>query len=159
MKIKIEWEGVMMLNNDQHGTKEQIRADNMHQMCKHHMYYHVVIKTNDGQQVEGIITDLDKKNVYMLVPQDMMPIEESEQDGAQTGQPQQQQQQQMTQQPSQQGGQQNQRQWYGGPRYRRFYRQIFPLATLAALSLYPYYPPYPYPPYPYPYYPYPYPYY
>ncbi|RZT24048.1 MULTISPECIES: hypothetical protein [Fictibacillus] len=145
------------MSNNQKETEDQIRAQNMHQTCQHHMFYHVIVKTNDGQQTEGIITDLDKKNVYMLVPQDMMPADEQESPqsgpGQGTGQqaagPQQTMQQQGTQQ-------QNQRQWYGRPRYRRFYRQIFPLATLAALSLYPYYPPYPYPPYPYPYYPYPY---
>lgn len=129
-------------NNAQ--QKDQNRADNLHQMCKQHMYYHVIVKTSDGQQVEGIITDLDKKNVYMLVPQDMMPADEGDQESHQMGQ--------------QQTGQRNQRQPYGRPRYRRFYRQIFPLAALAALSLYPYYPPYPYPPYPYYPYPYPYPY-
>jgi hypothetical protein len=135
------------MSNNQNEKEEQIRADNMHQTCKHHMYYHVIVKTNDGQQTEGIITDLDKKNVYMLVPQDMMTADEQES-------PQMVQQQSSQQQQTQQG----QRQPYGRPRYRRFYRQIFPLATLAALSLYPYYRPYPYPPYPYPYYPYQYPY-
>jgi hypothetical protein len=149
-----------MMSNYQNETDEQIRAQNIHQTCKHHMYFHVIIKTNDGQQTEGIITDLDKKNVYMLVPQDMMPADEQESPqmgpGQVTGQQAGQQQQTMQQQSSHH---QNQRQWYGRPRYRRFYRQIFPLAALAALSLYPYYPPYPYPPYPYPYYPYPYPYY
>ncbi|MDR7071266.1 hypothetical protein [Fictibacillus barbaricus] len=41
----------------------------IHQLCKHHMYYHVIAITDDGQQVEGMITDLDHKNVYILVPQ------------------------------------------------------------------------------------------
>jgi hypothetical protein len=145
-----------------HQNPQYKRNQSMHEQCKNHMFYHVFVKTSDGQQVEGIITDLDKKNVYMLVPQDMMPVNESEQN-----QPEQQQ-GQMTQGSSDQSGQQmlqqggqesrqnNQRQWDGGPRYRRFYRQIFPLATLTALALYPYY----YPPYPYPYNPYaPYPYY
>ncbi|MBY6037865.1 hypothetical protein KUV80_14425 [Fictibacillus nanhaiensis] len=135
----------MTINNPQ--QQDENRADNMHKMCKDHMYYHVIIKTEDGQQVEGIITDLDKKNVYMLVPQDMMPVDENEHESPQMSH---------HQQAERQRVQQNQRQYYGRPRYRRFYRQIFPLATLAALSLYPYYQPYPYPPYPYPYYPYPY---
>lgn len=140
------------MSNNRNETDEQIRVHNMHQTCKHHMYYHVMIQTSDGQQTEGIITDLDKKHVYMLVPQDMMPADEQEshQMGQGTSQ------QQTLQQ---QGTMQNQRQWHERPCYRRFYRQIFPLATLTALSLYPYYPPYPYPPYLYPYYPYPYPYY
>jgi len=142
------------MSNEYEGSPEQIRTDNMHQICKQHMYYHVQVKTTDGQQVEGIITDIDKKNVYMMVPQNMVPAQEGEQESPQVTQ------QQMSQQ-GQQGGQRNQRQ-YGRGYYRRFHRQIFPLAALAALSLYPYYyPPYPpYPPYPYPYYPpYPYPYY
>lgn len=148
-----------MMSNENENLQEQLRAESMHQLCKQHMYYHVTIKTRDGQEVEGIITDLDKKNVYIMVPQNMMPAEESEQESPQMSQ-----QGQQTQQgqQSQQGGQRNQRQYYGRPRpyYRRFYRQIYPLAALAALSLYPYYPPYPYPYYPYyPYYPpYPYPY-
>ncbi|WNB91343.1 hypothetical protein [Bacillus sp. NEB1478] len=128
----------------------------MHELCKQHMYYHVIAQTSGGQQVEGIITDLDHKNVYMLVPQYMMPADE-EQQGAQ-----QQPEEQMTLQSAQQSGQvsqQIQRQWNGGPHYRRYYRQIFPVSTIVALSLYPlYYTPYPYPAYPspysYPYYPY-----
>jgi hypothetical protein len=128
------------------------RTESMHQMCKQHMYYHVTIKTRDGQEIEGIITDLDKKNVYMMVPQNMMPAEEEQESLQSTQQsPNPQQQSQQVQQRSQQ----NQRQWYGNPYYRRYYRQIFPLASLVALSLYPYYHPYPYPYYP----PYPYPYY
>jgi hypothetical protein len=139
------------MSNEHEEQEKQIREDNMHQLCKHHMYYHVTVRTQDGKQVEGIITDLDKKNVYMLVPQDMMPADDGEQEGPQ-----------ISQQGGQQSGQGNQRQWYDRPRYRRFFRQIYPLAALAALSLFPYYPPYPYPPYPYPYPyypPYPYPYY
>jgi predicted RNA-binding protein len=128
-----------MSMNDKRARSEEERIDSssMHHLCKQHMYYHVIAKTADGQQVEGIITDLDSKHVYMLVPQEMMPVEEDDQEETR----------------------QFQRQPYGRPRYRRFFRQIFPLAALAALSLYPYYPPYPYPPYSYPYpYPYPYPY-
>ncbi|MGM0806338.1 MAG: hypothetical protein ACQET8_16450 [Bacillota bacterium] len=140
------------MTEDQLHSKNQNRADSMHQMCKQHMYYHVTIKTRDGQEIEGIITDLDKKNVYMMVPQNMMPVEEEQESPQPTQQsPNPQQQSQQVQQSSEQ----NQRQWYGNPYYRRYYRQIFPLASLAALSLYPYYPPYPYPyylPYPYPYY-------
>lgn len=140
------------MSEDQLHSKNQNRADSMHQMCKQHMYYHVTIKTRDGQEIEGIITDLDKKNVYMMVPQNMMPVEEEQESPQPTQQsPNPQQQSQQVQQSSEQ----NQRQWYGNPYYRRYYRQIFPLASLAALSLYPYYPPYPYPYYP----PYPYPYY
>jgi hypothetical protein len=117
-------------------------GSSMHQLCKQHMYYHVIAQTSDGKKVEGIITDLDSKHVYLLVPQDMIPAEEGEEQQA--------------------SSEQSRQPYYGGPRYRRFFRQIFPLAALTALSLYPYYPPYPYPPYPpypYPYaYPYPYPY-
>jgi hypothetical protein len=137
------------MNESDANHEEVNRADkSMHQLCKHHMYYHVLAQTSDGQQVEGIITDLDNKNVYMLVTQEMMPADEEQQENQQGGQ----------QRAGQQIGQQGQPQWHGGPRYRKFYRQIFPLAGLADLSLYPYYyPPYPYPLYPY--YPYPYPYY
>ncbi|MDM5317641.1 hypothetical protein QUF49_16650 [Fictibacillus sp. b24] len=147
------------MSNENKDLQEQMRAESMHQMCKQHMYYHVTIKTREGQEVEGIITDLDKKNVYIMVPQNMMPAEEVEQESPQMSQQQIGQQAQQAQQ-TQQSGQRYQRQSYGRPYYRRFYRQIYPLAALAALSLYPYYPPYPYPYYPYyPPYPYPYPYY
>ncbi|GGC76067.1 hypothetical protein GCM10007216_03280 [Thalassobacillus devorans] len=103
---------------------------NMHDESKRHMNYHVVLTTKDGSSFDGIIVDVGRDSVSVLVGEDVMEREDDE----------------------------NNRQFYGGfypprRRFRRFRRRRFPLATLATLALLPYIAPYPYP---YPYYPYPY---
>lgn len=106
---------------------------NMHDQCKRYAYHHVIFTMNDGRSFDGIIENVDRDNVTVLVGEDVM---ERESDGIE------------------------ERQFYGygrpRRRFRRFRRQVFPLAFLTALSLFPYaYPPYPYP---YPFY-FPYPFY
>lgn len=92
--------------------------------CTRYMYHHVILTTNDGQSFDGIIEKVDDDQVTVLVGEDIMEREND----------------------------MYERQFYGyggfpGPRYRRFRRQILPLALLAALSLFPYPRPYPYYPY------------
>lgn len=103
--------------------------------CKKCMYYHTNLTMTDGTSYDGIIENVDPDRIIVLVGEDVM---EGENENKAEGQ----------------------RQYhnfgYGRPRmrFRRFRRQAFPLATLAALSLLPYpiyAPPYPYPFY-YPYY-------
>ncbi|RBW71174.1 hypothetical protein DS031_03880 [Bacillus taeanensis] len=105
----------------------------LYDQCKNYMFHHVTATTSDGNTFDGIIEGVDQDRVSMLVGEDVM-----EQEGDSGF---------------------NERQFYGGygfprQRFRRFRRQFFPLAALTALSLFPYYYPYPYYPYPYPYYPY-----
>ena len=104
--------------------------------CKRCMYFHATLKMTDGSEVDGIIENVDPDRIIVLVGEDVMePEGENKSEG------------------------QSQRQYqhynYGRPRrrYRRFRRQAYPLAALAALSLLPYpiLPPYSYPLY-YPYY-------
>ena len=107
----------------------------LHDECKRCMYYHTTLTMTDGTAYDGIIENVDPDRIIVLIGEDVMePENEDKAEG--------------------------QRQYhnFGRPRmrHRRFRRQAFPLATLAALSLLPY--PYYAPPYPYPYYPY-YPYY
>ena len=105
--------------------------------CKKCMYYHATLTMTDGTAYDGIIENVDPDRIIVLVGEDV--IEGENEDKAE-----------------------GKRQYYnygyghGRPRrrFRRFRRQAFPLATLAALSLLPY--PYYSPLYPYPYY---YPYY
>lgn len=107
----------------------------VHDKCRRCMYYHVNLTMKDGSTLDGIIENVDPDRIIILVGEDIMDSGDDEKFG-------------------------NQRQYYNhgygyGPRrrYRRFRRQAFPLASLAALSLLPY--PYIAPPYPYyPYYPY-----
>ncbi|WP_138416461.1 hypothetical protein [Aquibacillus sediminis] len=40
----------------------------MYELCKMHMHANVVAKLNDGTEINGIITGLDQKNVYLSVP-------------------------------------------------------------------------------------------
>ncbi|WP_100406978.1 hypothetical protein [Bacillus solitudinis] len=102
----------------------------LHEQCKNYMSHHVTLTMKDGSAVDGIIENVGTDGINVLVGEDVM--ERSEQDERYYG-----------------------GYGYGYPRrrFRRFRRQFFPLATLAALSLFPYLYPAPYPyPYPYPYY-------
>ncbi|EIT85772.1 hypothetical protein A374_08054 [Fictibacillus macauensis ZFHKF-1] len=147
-----------------HGTYqpphyENRAAGDMHEKCKKHMHFHVIIVMHDGSKVEGIITHMDHENVHMLMPQDMHDDQQSAQHNMQGMQP------SMQGAPMMQGQGMNMqnmeesrapgnddRYWYGRWGYRRFYPGVFPLAGVAGVSLYPYYRPYypyPYPPYPY----------
>lgn len=121
---------------------EERNWNQMHNLCKQHMYFHVIVTMSDGKKVEGIITNVDGQNLHMMVPQDI----QAQQQGGQSGQ-------QGQQGSSGRVEEEEDRVWFGGFGrpfgFRRFYPGIFPLAGLAALSLYPYYQPYPYYPYPY----------
>lgn len=110
-------------------------SQSLHDECKDHMYYHVILTMTDGSIVDGIIENVDVEHITMLVGEDVMEQEDKNQ-----------------------SIQQRQYNPYGRPRrrHRRFRRRRFPLADLAKLFIIPY------PPYisPYPYYnPYPSPYY
>ncbi len=99
-----------------------------YQQCNKMKYYHVMVKTQDGRTFDGIITDVDRDNMTILISEDVM-VDEN-------------------------GNTSDERQYgYGRRRARRFRREILPLAGLATLALFPYLArPYPY------YYPYTYPY-
>ncbi|MBA2176591.1 hypothetical protein H0266_17015 [Halobacillus locisalis] len=97
-----------------------------HSQCQEHKNYYVLIQLNDGRQLDGIITDVTKDQIEMLVSES---ADDSEQ--------------------RQFGGR------YGYRRYRRNFFPIAGLASLALLPFirpYPYYNPYYYNPYYYPYY-------
>jgi hypothetical protein len=114
-----------------------------YEICMRHRYRYVGIKTHDGKTYAGFISDVDPESVTLAIPTD--EVQESLRGKSARNA--------------------DLRQFFGFPR-RRFFRRALPLATIAALSVlpffgaYPYYYPYPYDyPYPYPY-PYPgYPYY
>ncbi|MGA9287300.1 MAG: hypothetical protein WBV93_03025 [Anaerobacillus sp.] len=99
--------------------KEKHLVGDMGQLCKHYNHYHAKVRMQDGVEYEGIIMDSDDEHMSMMIPQE---VEEPEGDA-------------MSRQ-------------FGGYRYRRFGRFFFPLAGIAALSLIPYYRPYPYYGYP-----------
>ncbi|WP_087971609.1 hypothetical protein [Oceanobacillus rekensis] len=110
--------------------------------CKRLMNYHVTLSMADGTTMEGIIQNVDRDNIDVLVGEEVMERGSEDENENDTRQ-------------FYAGG-------YGRPRrgFRRFRRRRFPLASLAALALLPYIAPTPYPYYPYPYpYAYPYPYY
>jgi len=104
---------------------------NLHGECEKYMYHHVVLTLADGNSVDGIIENVSGDRITVLVGEDVLEREsdEFELEERYYG--------------------------YGGRprrRFRRFRRQVLPLALLASLSLLPYAYPYPYyPPY-YPYY-------
>lgn len=120
--------------------EQERNVEHMHSLCKQHMYCHVTLTMQDGTKTHGIIYQVDHQNVYMFIPQDY---------AGHSGQ-----------YPSREEGSNDERIWgrpwgwggwgWGRPWfYRRFFPGFFPLASIAALSLFPYYG---YPFYPYPYY-------
>ncbi|WP_297423611.1 hypothetical protein [Clostridium sp.] len=102
----------------------------IHNKCKKCLFYHTALTFTDGRTIDGIIESVDPDRIIVLVGENVMDSNDDNQ-----------------------YDQQRQYGWYHRPgiRYRRFRRQAFPLATLAALSLlpYPYIAPMPYPYFPY----------
>lgn len=92
---------------------------NLHEDCKKHTSYHVILTMKDGSVFDGIIEEVDSKRVIVLVGEDVI-----EQDGEDIFS--------KLRQPYD----------YRRPRRRarRFRRRNFPLDALAALTLvqYPY---------------------
>ncbi|SDJ80618.1 hypothetical protein [Salimicrobium halophilum] len=93
------------------------------QQCQRMQNYHVMVHLRDGSSMDGIIVDVHQDGVTILIGEDVM-VEDDHQRGD------------------------DERQWYGGGwqgprprprrRARRFRRLFYPLAALAALSLFPY---------------------
>ena len=89
------------------------------------MNYHVQAKIQDGSDIEGTITDMDENNVTKLVPEEIDEEELNDNTNRQYG--------------------------YGGRRFRRFRRLLFPLLNFLFFRPYPYYYPHSHPYYSYPY--------
>lgn len=92
--------------------------DNIKQLCKNYMNYHVQAKMKDGSEFEGIITDMDENNVTMLVPEEVDEDSLNDMSNRQYGYG--------------YGG-------YGRRRYRRYNRRVFPLFYFG----FPFFRPYP----------------
>ena len=109
--------------NNCYGNLQELQDE-----CNKHMYYHITITMTDGDTFDGIIENVDKDRITVLVGEDAPePGYENQLD--------------------------QKRQYYhhGGPRrrFRRFRRKFFPLSSLATIALLPYIAPPPYPYYPY----------
>jgi small nuclear ribonucleoprotein (snRNP)-like protein len=98
----------------------------LHDKCKRLISFHVIITLSDGSTLDGIIEDVDRERIIILVGEDVMESDNENE-------------------PEQQ------RQFPGGGRhrrrFRRFRRRGFPLGNLAAVALlgYPYFiPPFPF---------------
>lgn len=115
-------------------TNNTVNTQNLYNQCKKMMNYHVILRMQDGSEVDGIIESVDPNGVNVLVGEDVMVGGNGP--GMEYNAP---------------GMEYNAQRQFGNPvRYRRFRRRNFPLATLLALSLlpYPYYaPPFPFFPY------------
>jgi hypothetical protein len=94
----------------------------LHDECKRCLHFHVVLTMVDGSTLDGIIQDVDKDRVIILVGEDIM----EQDDGMQFDQ-------------------QRQFPHHGRPRrrFRRFRPRAFPFNTLVGLSLlgYPFFAP------------------
>jgi len=92
---------------------------NLEDECKKYLYYHTTLTMTDGSTFDGIIENIDKDMLTVLVGEDVMEDEiENRSD------------------------EQRQPFGHGRPRrrFRRFRRRNFPLGTLATLALLPYIP-------------------
>jgi len=96
--------------------------------CKDYMYYHIIITMTDGSKFDGIIENVDKDKITVLVGEDVMEKESENQ-----------------------SDEQRQYNNYNRPRrrFRRFRHRFFPLHELSEFALLPYITPQPYPYYPY----------
>lgn len=43
--------------------------NHIYELCKQHMHQHVLLQTISGEQIAGVITNLDDENVYLTVPE------------------------------------------------------------------------------------------
>ena len=43
--------------------------NHIYDLCKQHMHQHVLLQTTSGEQIAGVITNLDDENVYLTVPE------------------------------------------------------------------------------------------
>ncbi|WP_024621559.1 hypothetical protein [Metaclostridioides mangenotii] len=102
-------------------NNNDINVQNLYDECKRLMSYHIILKMKDGCVFDGIIESVEPDRVIVLVGEDVMDQESSD-------------------------NQHNLQRQFGHPRrFRRFRRRSFPLAALIALSLLQY--PYSYYPY------------
>ncbi len=92
----------------------------MYRLCKQHRWQYVQLMTNDGMVYEGMIENVDRDHVYLLVPMDEMRSEDDMSDDYDQSS--------------------DTRQFFPGfgfggfGRRRRFRRILIPLIFLAALS-------------------------
>ena len=103
------------------GPQNIQNLQNLQEECRKYASYHVILKMLDGSTVDGIIESVDNDRIIILVGEDVMEQENSNQ-------------------------MENQRQPFGHGqrrRFRRFRRRGFPIGALAALTLLQY--PYAYP--------------
>ena len=42
--------------------------NHIYDLCKQHMHQHVLLQTTVGEQIAGVITNVDDENVYLTVP-------------------------------------------------------------------------------------------
>lgn len=50
--------------------------DHIYDLCKQHINNHVLLQTTTGEQIDGIIMNLDDQNVYLAVPSRSAEMEE-----------------------------------------------------------------------------------
>ncbi|WP_336511509.1 hypothetical protein [Alteribacter salitolerans] len=96
----------------------------MHHLCKDHLYRYVLVTTQDQMQYDGIVENVDDDYLYMAVPVGEIGDSQHLIQGARFY--------------GGYGYTPYYPPYYYGPR-RRFQRLILPLAALAAISLLPYY--------------------
>lgn len=99
--------------NLEENTNMKMNMNNLQEQCKKYIAYHVTLKMLDGSTVEGIIEGVENGRIIILVGEDVMERESTNQG-------------------------ENQRQpFMGGQRrrYRRYRRNTFPINALATLAL------------------------
>jgi hypothetical protein len=54
----------MLMYKNPHYTQ----PNDMMAMCKHHMHRYVLVQTSDGRSYDGIVENVDDRNVYLAIP-------------------------------------------------------------------------------------------
>lgn len=106
--------------------REDIR--NLQSKCKKYLYYNVTLIMSDGSIFDGMIENVDKDRIIMLVCEDVMELDDDEYNYNE----------------SRQHGNVGFNRRPPRRRFRRFRRRFFPFADIAALQLLPFIPSYPY---------------
>lgn len=100
--------------DERHDFEADFDTRDVKRECERHLYHHVILTTQDGRTFDGIIEAVDDDQLTVLVGEDVIDWDRDD------------------------------RQFYGygfprpRPRFRRFRRQVLPLALLATLALLPY---------------------
>ena len=103
---------------------------NLQSKCKKYLYYNVTLIMSDGSIFDGMIENVDKDRIIMLVGEDVMELDDDDNE--------------YNYAENRQHGNVGFNRRPPRRRFRRFRRRFFPFSDIVALQLLPFIPSYPY---------------